>query len=101
MCISHNGLGEHIDYSGYSVLPMAIERDTIMAVGYQYEDSQPATVELVNVNEKYPKRQFNHEPGVHTTIDASGLEWSNYFKCGYKVQDSFGNSTGSVGCSQS
>ena len=77
-----NLIGEHIDYSGYSVLPMAIERDTVMAVKSLIKE--PAFVELVNINSKYPARRFEHEKEGHVTIDASQHEWSNYFKCGYK-----------------
>lgn len=77
-----NLIGEHIDYSGYSVLPMAIERDTVMAV--KSIKNENAFVELVNVNPKYPARRFEHEQNGHITIDASQHEWSNYFKCGYK-----------------
>lgn len=80
-------LGEHIDYSGYSVLPMAIGRDTMMAVRVLDEasSSAPPFVELVNMNEKYPNRKFLHEKEGHVTIDPTIHEWSNYFKCGYKV----------------
>ncbi|KAJ3000400.1 galactokinase [Globomyces sp. JEL0801] len=77
-----NLIGEHIDYSGYSVLPMAIEKDTIMAVSAT--QSQNPTVEIANVLDKYPKRLFNHVPIGHVSIDPSIHEWTNYFKCGYK-----------------
>jgi galactokinase len=77
-----NTIGEHIDYSGYSVLPMAIEKDCIMAIATFQEEE--ATVTLANTNPKYPTRTIKHEAGVHVTIDSSEHEWSNYFKCGYK-----------------
>ncbi len=77
-----NLIGEHIDYSGYSVLPMAIERDMVMAVKTK-EGS--VRVELANVDAKYPARSFDHDTQSFVTIDSTIHEWSNYFKCGYKV----------------
>ncbi|KAI8910342.1 ribosomal protein S5 domain 2-type protein [Gorgonomyces haynaldii] len=80
-----NLIGEHIDYSGYSVLPMGIERDMVMACA-----TQPGQSIVANVNEKYPPRSFEHP----VAIDASVHEWSNYFLCGHKgVIDSLGLKT--------
>jgi galactokinase len=76
-------IGEHIDYCGFGVLPMAIERDVIIA-GTATDENTNVTVS--NINEKYPTRQFGWEGKEKIiTIDDSELEWSNYFKCGYKV----------------
>ncbi|ORY93289.1 galactokinase [Syncephalastrum racemosum] len=77
-----NLIGEHIDYCGFGVLPMAIERDVIIAVATTNDDTK---VRLANVNSKYGDREFEYE-GKDTvvTIDATKHEWSNYFKCGYK-----------------
>ncbi|KAI8140906.1 galactokinase [Fennellomyces sp. T-0311] len=77
-----NLIGEHIDYSGFGVLPMAIERDVIIAVATTDHDSK---VRIANVNPKYEPREFDFE-GKETivTIDATKHEWTNYFKCGYK-----------------
>jgi galactokinase len=76
-------IGEHIDYCGFGVLPMAIERDVIIA-GTATDENTNVTVS--NINEKYPTRQFDWEGKEKiVTIDDSELEWSNYFKCGYKV----------------
>ncbi|KAI8074688.1 galactokinase [Gongronella butleri] len=77
-----NLIGEHVDYSGFGVLPMAIERDVLQAVA----TTDDTKVQLANTNgEKYPARTFDYEGKEKVVaIDASSLEWSNYFKCGYK-----------------
>ncbi|KAI9266872.1 galactokinase [Phascolomyces articulosus] len=77
-----NLIGEHVDYSGFGVLPMAIERDVIIAVATTDKDSK---VRIANTNTKYEPREFDFE-GKDTivTIDSTKHEWSNYFKCGYK-----------------
>ncbi|KAI7892241.1 galactokinase [Mucor mucedo] len=78
-----NLIGEHIDYCGFGVLPMAIERDVII-VGATTEDDTKVRVANSN-NAKYPTREFDYEGKEKVvTIDSSMLEWSNYFKCGYK-----------------
>lgn len=80
-----NLIGEHIDYSGYGVLPMAIERDVVQAVATR---SDSTLVYITNINTKYTQRSFEYEgEDKVVTIDASTLEWSNYFKCGYKVRE--------------
>ncbi|ORZ22467.1 galactokinase [Absidia repens] len=77
-----NLIGEHIDYSDYGVLPMAIERDVVQAVATTSENTK---VRVANMNSKYPQREFEYEgEDKVVTIDSSSLEWSNYFKCGYK-----------------
>jgi galactokinase len=76
-------LGEHIDYCGYSVLPMAIARDVVIAVA-EVEGSIP-TVTVGNINsQKYPEATFTHDDENIVDIDATVHAWSNYFKCGYK-----------------
>ena len=77
-----NLIGEHVDYSGYSVLPMAIEKDVIMAV--KSVESKEPLIEISNINEKFIKREFKHLDKVHCDIDSNEHEWGNYFKCGYK-----------------
>jgi galactokinase len=78
-----NLIGEHIDYCGFGVLPMAIERDVIIVGATTDDDTK---VRVGNVNPKYPAREFEWEGKEKVvTIDDSELEWSNYFKCGYKV----------------
>ncbi|KAF2871825.1 galactokinase [Massariosphaeria phaeospora] len=74
-----NIIGEHIDYSLYEVLPMAITADFIMAVAYR-PDEKPR-VRIANVNPKFPSREFDIPEG-DISIDSSEHEWSNYFKSG-------------------
>ncbi|KAL0092546.1 galactokinase [Phycomyces blakesleeanus] len=77
-----NLIGEHIDYCGFGVLPMAIERDVVIVGATTDADSK---TRLTNADPKYPPREFDYEGKEKVvTIDASELEWSNYFKCGYK-----------------
>lgn len=84
-----NLIGEHIDYCGFGVLPMAIERDVVIAGAVTEDDTK---IRIANVDsQKYPTREFDYEGKEKVvTIDSTKLEWSNYFKCGYKVMKSEG-----------
>ncbi|KAJ3268387.1 N-acetylgalactosamine kinase [Terramyces sp. JEL0728] len=73
-----NIIGEHIDYSGFSVLPMAIDRDCLMA--FSFEKSDNPTVKLANTNPKYKTSEFKTD----FTIDLKAHDWTTYFKCGFK-----------------
>ncbi|KAH7552760.1 galactokinase [Bipolaris maydis] len=78
-----NIIGEHIDYSLYEVLPMAITADFIMAVAVRPCDEKPR-VRIANLNsEKFPTREFDIPEG-EIPIDATEHEWTNYFKSGLK-----------------
>ncbi|MCJ1335234.1 galactokinase [Bachmanniomyces sp. S44760] len=80
-----NIIGEHIDYSLYEVLPMAITADVIIAVSWSKADVQQK-VEIANTNnEKFKLMNFEitHE-GEHVYIDPSAHEWTNYFKSGLR-----------------
>ncbi|KAI8919786.1 ribosomal protein S5 domain 2-type protein [Entophlyctis helioformis] len=79
-----NLIGEHIDYAGYSVLPMAIDRDVVVAVATK-ETQGTAQIVIGNTEaDKYPTRSFEHDNKEYIAIDSAIHEWSNYFKCGYK-----------------
>lgn len=53
-------IGEHIDYEGYSVLPMAIRQDTIVAIRINKSEK---ILRIANVNEeKYPRCTYPAEP---------------------------------------
>ena len=71
-----NVIGEHVDYSGYSVLPMAIEQDIAIACRVN-NDSK---IQFQNVDSKrYPNFTCQAEDFA---ID--GHEWYHYLLCGCK-----------------
>nr|KAF6500177.1 galactokinase 2 [Molossus molossus] len=79
-----NIIGEHIDYCGYSVLPMAVEQDMLIAV----EPVKTHTLQLANMNSLYP--DFNTST-KNIQIDKTKPLWHNYFLCGFKgIQEHFG-----------
>ncbi|KID62762.1 galactokinase, partial [Metarhizium hybridum] len=82
-----NILGEHIDYSLYSVLPMAITADAIMAVSSAplAEGASSLKVRIGNVeNSKFAASEFDVPVDADVDIDASKFEWTNYFKSGLR-----------------
>ncbi|KAF1920745.1 galactokinase [Ampelomyces quisqualis] len=79
-----NIIGEHIDYSLYEVLPMAITADFVMAVAVRPSDEKPPRIRIANLDsDKFPTREFEIPDG-EIAIDASEHEWTNYFKSGLK-----------------
>ncbi|KAJ3186289.1 galactokinase [Gaertneriomyces sp. JEL0708] len=73
------------DYAGFSVLPMALDRDVVIAVARTEAGDITTRIRLANVEEhKYPQRTFEHTSYDLVTIDPKVHEWTNYFKCGYK-----------------
>ncbi|KAL3682927.1 hypothetical protein R1sor_000949 [Riccia sorocarpa] len=78
-----NLIGEHIDYEGYSVLPMALLHDTIVAIRKQDANNNHQTVRVVNIdNHKFPGFVFPAEPLQE--VDRSKHQWANYVLCAYK-----------------
>ncbi|KAJ1985646.1 galactokinase, partial [Coemansia sp. RSA 1358] len=86
-----NVIGEHIDYCGFPVFPMAIAPDTLIAARANGSDR----VRIANVNsKKYPARDFSIASDM-LNIDSTVHEWSNYFKCGYRgIFDHLGRNDG-------
>ncbi|KAL2921100.1 Galactokinase [Bienertia sinuspersici] len=77
-----NLIGEHIDYEGYSVLPMAIRQDTIVAIRKR-EMGDDKVIRIANLNEsKYPVCIYPADP--NQVLDLKKLQWGHYFICGYK-----------------
>lgn len=80
-----NIIGEHIDYSLYSVLPMAITADAIIAVSSRPIQPGASTfkIRIANVlDDKFPNGEFDVPLDQSADIDASKFEWTNYFKSG-------------------
>ncbi|KAK1759251.1 ribosomal protein S5 domain 2-type protein [Echria macrotheca] len=86
-----NIIGEHIDYSLFSVLPMAIAADVLLAVSTPSpsssssgDDSFKITISNVQTD-KFPGAEFTVSPSAtEIEIDRSHHHWSNYFKAGLK-----------------
>ncbi|KAJ0980575.1 hypothetical protein J5N97_008830 [Dioscorea zingiberensis] len=76
-----NLIGEHIDYEGYSVLPMAIKQDTIIAIRKRRE-AEPQELRIANVNDKYELCIYPADPNQE--IDLKNHRWGHYFICAYK-----------------
>ncbi|XP_041360655.1 N-acetylgalactosamine kinase-like isoform X2 [Gigantopelta aegis] len=72
-----NLIGEHIDYCGYAVLPMAIEQDVVFAV-------RPNDSEKITLTNTDPEFQ-DFECSINDiSIDKSNPKWYYYALCGVK-----------------
>ncbi|XP_043495400.1 N-acetylgalactosamine kinase [Polistes fuscatus] len=74
-----NLIGEHVDYCGYAVCPMAIKQHVLIAVGI----SNDHRINVTNVNSDY--KDFSCDlDNVRGSIDDSttGPIWYKYFLCG-------------------
>ncbi|XP_055789109.1 N-acetylgalactosamine kinase [Salvelinus fontinalis] len=79
-----NLIGEHIDYCGYAVLPMAIEQSILAAV--TVNDSKK--IYLANTEPKYKDFTVSSED---IEIDKDNPQWYYYFLCGVKgIQEHLG-----------
>ena len=70
-----NLIGEHIDYSGYGVLPMALEQDITTA----FVTNDSGEICLANVSDSYSELKCKM-----ADIKISGHNWYEYFFCGLK-----------------
>jgi len=79
-----NIIGEHIDYSLYEVVPMAVEQDVLLAVALAPANGKPR-VRLANLDTtKFPGRDFEITNDGLIEIDSTVHEWTNYFKAGLR-----------------
>ncbi|KAG0317909.1 galactokinase [Dissophora globulifera] len=78
-----NLIGEHVDYSGFGVLPMAIEDDCLIAVAVNESSSD---VKFANINKKYSSLEFSPKSSQDGYVDINPElhVWSNYFAAGYR-----------------
>ncbi|KAG8145045.1 putative N-acetylgalactosamine kinase protein [Naja naja] len=78
-----NLIGEHIDYCGYAVLPMAIDQDILIAA----EPLNSPILHLANTDSSYS--DFSTDANDIQIKQTKPL-WHNYFLCGFKgIQDRF------------
>eukprot|EP01112_Ceratiomyxa_fruticulosa_P005420 TRINITY_DN1603_c0_g1_i10.p1 TRINITY_DN1603_c0_g1~~TRINITY_DN1603_c0_g1_i10.p1 ORF type:complete len:486 (+),score=80.06 TRINITY_DN1603_c0_g1_i10:670-2127(+) len=83
-----NIIGEHVDYSGYCVLPFALVQDIVIAVRANFEHEKSSETKTVKVNlrnlesEKFPNREYEITGDIH--IDHKKHDWGNYFLAAYK-----------------
>ncbi|EZA47141.1 hypothetical protein DMN91_001108 [Ooceraea biroi] len=76
-----NLIGEHIDYCGYAVCPMAIEQDILVAVAVSNDND----IHLTNVDPVYKDFRCSFEDvGSRISDSDSGPAWYKYFLCGVK-----------------
>eukprot|EP00887_Chlorella_sp_A99_P000781 scaffold5.g781.t1 len=79
-----NLIGEHIDYEGYAVLPMALALDTVVAVRKGGDSLVISNLE----GGKYPDMTFPADPdqarGGCVAVDVGKHNWANYFLAAYK-----------------
>jgi len=73
-----NLIGEHIDYCGYAVHPMAIEQDILVAVGRREEPG----LALANMDPRYEAWEGSSVRGAAPPPGAP--QWWGYFLCGIK-----------------
>uniref|UniRef100_T2ME93 N-acetylgalactosamine kinase n=1 Tax=Hydra vulgaris TaxID=6087 RepID=T2ME93_HYDVU len=83
-----NIIGEHIDYCGYGVFPMALEQDIVFAVS----TNDTALYRMSNTNQL-----FNDFETDIKNFSIDGHQWYDYVLCGHKAILSEGHVTAPVG----
>lgn len=82
-----NLIGEHTDYNGCPVLPMAIRYTIQAAVAAEKDKSNgTASITITNVDERYRKHTFHLE---ETISPFETGDWGNYVKAGIQAVLSF------------
>jgi len=74
-----NLIGEHIDYEGYGVLPMAVTLDAVVAVARGGKGLHVRNVR----SDAYPATVFESTSPAQA-VDTHNHAWANYFLCAYK-----------------
>mmetsp|Transcript_13436 Transcript_13436/g.40635 ORF Transcript_13436/g.40635 Transcript_13436/m.40635 type:complete len:492 (-) Transcript_13436:416-1891(-) len=73
-----NLIGEHIDYMGYGVLPMAINQDTVVAIR---RGGDQVVVTSIHPQD-FADCTYGADPAQE--VDTNNHQWANYFMCAYK-----------------
>ena len=83
-----NLIGEHIDYAGYGVLPMAISKKVWIAFGFQDQVIRKSKEYISDICEvqhvdmhSFPSGSFSCDPRSNL---AENHAWYSYVHCGYK-----------------
>ncbi|XP_049313304.1 N-acetylgalactosamine kinase [Bactrocera dorsalis] len=77
-----NIIGEHVDYCGYPVLPMAIDQCILLAVGHNEENT---FLQLRNVETKRYENFKCDLSALSIDLPQNGApKWYNYYLCGVK-----------------
>ncbi|XP_044269352.1 N-acetylgalactosamine kinase [Tribolium madens] len=75
-----NLIGEHIDYCGYGVCPMALEQDVVLAVAVE---TKQTILRLHNAEKIYQDFQVDLKH-FEISIGDGAPDWHQYFLCGIK-----------------
>lgn len=82
-----NLIGDHIDYSYFSCLPMAIECDVLAAVKLLVANRE---IVITNTDPQFLRESFEAPRiGESINIDQNESLWGNYFKCAYIVAQKY------------
>lgn len=87
-----NLIGEHIDYHGYSVLPMALGTQDVVIAGAVCGGAE-AGFTVANVNPKWEKATLPVAPNAPVDPE-TGVKWYKYVHCGYKGAFDFAKEKG-------
>ncbi|KAI9993291.1 hypothetical protein PInf_015369 [Phytophthora infestans] len=84
-----NLIGEHVDYEGYAVLPMAIEQSIYVAFNMLKRSSTGGIVlSVANAKSQYKTVTLSLSEKEQQTLKQQGATWASYVLCGVMgVQD--------------
>ncbi|CAH0474960.1 unnamed protein product [Peronospora belbahrii] len=91
-----NLIGEHVDYQGYAVLPMAIDQSVYVAFNSIQDDRNqegPKIIRLANVKPQYKAIYLCMDATEQKNmqkLDQEGAVWAKYVLCGVLgIQDTY------------